>query len=322
MAYDQVCSGTKRLFLQYLDRPKEVLDIAALRLKIAEDPALQHLTNKIQSLVFALLSIGKNDYTGKVYGISNCHLAYKAVVHLEADLACRVTEHSMTDGDVRPEHFTFLVSSEVQYTISLKQFRQYFKNFYIFKSQSIFNNDISFPLDRNVQKWKRPLLVDTLAKLSLKVTPQGPRRLVTVDMMKRTLLEHFSRHPEARETVFDGGARTPGRSISEYEYSQVVVKVWLAKDSPRDWCLTDHQLDQLHGRVVLTGIIFSIGKTLPDFHSLNHFGFKINFDDRRLCHNLDTGSNHKTADQLVKEINVAAKKAGNVAKTNKRQRLQ
>ena len=186
----------------------------------------------------------------------------------------------MADGDVRPEHYDFLVRAEV-------------------------------PLDRNVQKWKRPLLMKTLTSLSLTVKPQGPRRSVTVEMMKRELLEHFAKHPEARETVFGGGARTSGLSISEYEYSNVVLTLWLAKNSPRDWCLTDHQLAQLHGRVVLTGILFSIGKVLPDFHSLSNFGFKIHLEDRRLLHNLETGATHETADQLLIGIN-----------KNKRQRLQ
>ena len=326
LAYDQLCRNDQRIDLQYLNQPNEVLDITLLRTKIAEDDALAHLNIPVQSSILGLLAMGKNDYTGKLYGISSCDLAYRALSEIESDLACPVNETSLNLQLLHQNHFDALVESGIKFTISRPMFSQFIKIIYILKNTIIFEADVSMALPKSVQKWKKPLLIKMIEKLSLKVDRPPGKKTITVDIMKMAIQKHFRENPAIRNDILDKG-KTDGIPLCNFDYGRTAAMVWQNKINSRDWCPTEHQLLNLYGRIVLASIVFSVAKKLPDLQSLLHFVYLPNLENESVSFNLKTGATHKTAEKLLKEINSKKRKmtqtastSSTVAKTNQQKR--
>ena len=157
------------------------------------------------------------------------------------------------------------------------------------------------------------MLLVALKDLSLSVDHPKP----TVAMMKSTIKDHLHKNPALKKNIIDK-CRTPGIPLSQFGYENVVVKIWEHKDNPRDWAPTETQMLNLYGRVVLCGIVFSVAPILPTIESLTNFGYKIETQTQTLAMNLDTGTTHRSPNQMLRTAN--SKSTATAKETNKKRR--
>ena len=108
----------------------------------------------MQTLVLSLLSLGFNDYSGRLFGMSP-DIAYKALQKLDSDLAFVLTPDSFDASNAVVEHWPFLMQSECAFSLAVDSFDEFIKLLYIEKNASLFKDVLKLPLPKNVQSWKK-----------------------------------------------------------------------------------------------------------------------------------------------------------------------
>ena len=310
LAYSQVCSNQQSIHLQFLNKPTEVIDLVTLRLEIGEDNDLSHLCRPIESLILAFISLGNNDYTGKLYGMTRCESVFEALSLMSTDLTCDVNSSDSSNVDnFLPDQYPYLESTGSIFTLSWPGFLEFFKILYILKNRSLFVDQVSLPVPKSVQKWRKPLLEKMLKKHEIVITCPTGKKTVTVPVMKQAIQDFYRNNPGKRQSEMDT-EKTEGQLLSEISFTSVAVKIWSSKDKATDWCPTVHQLKNLYSRSILTAMLFFVSKELPSLDALNHFGYIVDLEKRSVSLNLETGTtdqNEKSAAKVLRSMTSMAK---------------
>jgi hypothetical protein len=188
--FEQVCSARQTLHLQNLGSPIITYNVSQIYKSISDDPNLSHFNFPVQSLVFSFLSIGKNDYSGKIWGMS-CETVYKSLQKMENDLACIIDQDNHDQSQFSPDHLTTLLASKCKFSLSKPSFQQFIKLIYVEKNLIYFKGVLQSPLPTNIQTWKKFELTAAFDLLDISKTMENGK-LMTVPMMKDKLLIHLN----------------------------------------------------------------------------------------------------------------------------------
>ena len=286
LTYEKICGNNRHLSLQYLNETTEIFDLNLLRVTIKTDTELAHFAFPIQSLLFSILFLGYNNYTGRLSCLSNCDSAFGILKLLTTDLACPIDENSLSQGCFPSDHYSFLEKSGVNFTVNFQSFVEFIKIFFIMKNEVLFAEEVNLPVPKNIQKWRKPLLESMMSKFHLKVDELEGKKGPTVKQMKIVLQSHFNKNPSIWKTVLEGH-KTDDQTMFDIPYKKVADKIWVAKEQQKDWCPTEYQLSNFYGRIVYATMIFCVAKYIPNFDSLKYFGYLPDIENESITLNLD-----------------------------------
>ena len=270
MNFKQICSATQTLHLQNLSSTKIMYNISQIYNSISEDSNLSHVNHPVQSLVFSFLSIGNNDYSGRIWGMS-CGTAYQALQKMGKDLAYIIDQDNNAQIHSCPDHLNFSLESECYYSISLPSFKEFITLLYIERNLNLFKGVLQSPLPKNIQTWKKSELTAAFDFLDISKTEEGGK-LMTIPKMKAKLLNQLELNLQDKQRLETYTSQ--GKKPSELEYSFVQTTIWLNKN-PKDWCPSEYQIHNIFGRCVLTILLFSTPACFPPKVDLVKFGYNV-----------------------------------------------
>ena len=274
-------SENQKLFLQNLESTRTCYDVKEIFASISNDKELSKLRHPVQSLIFALLIIGNNDYSGKIWGMS-CNVAFKALGSLDEDLACKIADDCLASNPFLSAHLFSLFASKCPFSISYGSFQKFVKLIYIFKNASLFKGLVKLPMSKNILKWKKNDLISAYQLLNLDWKDSNGKDLL-VTALRSSLVSHLIANPTDQNKVDKN--LSEGVSPVDIDFKIVQKTLWLNKN-PRDWCPNMMQMKNLYGRSVLTGLLFSCPESFPPKNELVKFGFKVESDF--VCPNLSS----------------------------------
>ena len=256
-----------------------------------------------ETLIISFLSIGNNDYSGRIWGMSS-ETAYKTLKYMTRDLACLICQDTLDASQLLPEHLFTLFSSKCRFSVSNGAFQEFIKLLYIEKNIKLFRDELELPLPSNIKKWKKFELENAFNFLSVEKTCANGKSL-TVPKMKDKLLLYFVENPSEKQKLKKYMSK--GKKPSELDFLNVQKKVWLNKN-PRDWCPSSYQVLNLYGRIVLTCLLFSVTEYFPPRKDLEKFGYKL--EGQNILFNLKTSNNEK--EKNVRSLLAAIGKKRNI----------
>ena len=104
----EVCSNHQSVYLQNLASPQIGYNLLQLYESISEDQNLSQFQHPVQTLIFSLLCLGFNDYSGRLHGLSS-DIAYRALKKLKNDLAYKKDCDACYPLKTCAAHWPFLV---------------------------------------------------------------------------------------------------------------------------------------------------------------------------------------------------------------------
>ena len=210
----------------------------------------------------------------------NPELAFRSLVKMKDDLACLVNNESLEASNFAADHLFTLLSSKVKFSLAKSAFKQFIQLIYIEKNTQIFKGIVQTTLPKNVKKWGKADLILAFNTLNISTKGEDGKELL-VPALKDKFSSHLDVNKSDKRQI--DSLTSEGLSPLDLDYSCVQKMIWLNKN-PRDWCPTIEQLDNLYGRCVLTGLLFSCPGYFPPRYDLNKFGYRL--ADGDLFHNL------------------------------------
>ena len=307
---EELCNSNQKIFLQNIGFISKIYDINGICEMIIKDESLSHFKHPVQSLVFAFLVTGNNDYTGKIWGV-NPELAFKSLVKTNEDLACLVNEESFETSKFAADHLFTLISSKIKYSISQSTFLQFIQLLYIKKNTQIFKGLVQTNLPKNVKKWVKNDLISAFESLNISTKGEDGKELL-VPALRDKLSSHLDLNLVDKKKI--ESLTSEGVNPLDLDYSVVQKQIWLHKN-PREWCPTLEQIKNMYGRSVLTGLLFSCPVYFPVKCDLVKFGYCLDKDN--LLHNLSPSSTKEKNPRNI--LTMVMKRLGNLQEeSNKR----
>ena len=112
------------------------------------------------------------------------------------------------------------------FSLAADSFKEFIKLLYIEKNATLFKGVLKLPLPKNVQAWRKAVLMDVFNFLGIASTDEQGKSL-TVKVMKSFLLTHLETNQFDKKKL--DSFESTGKSISEVSYDFVIQTIWLHK---------------------------------------------------------------------------------------------
>ena len=306
--FNDMCGyGGKRMVLQYSNVHDLGNDIGMMCLKIESDHRLSHLELPVNSLIYALLCIGKNDYSGKISGMST-QIAFDALALMKEDLACPILD----EDNFLEKEFPHILSSRCIFALSFEAYKSFVKLLYIVKNPSLFPSIQGIKIPTAVSSWKVNLIDKAHSVMPQLQLEDGKS---TLSEKKANLKAFFESNTYAESALVENIKRHAADSVDMVSLNSVQRTVFLKKPEAKDWCPSPFQIENMYGRALIACLVFSIPESLPSKTELVNFGYVFTDESSGVLKaNLETGSGCRTnvARKLValnkRGINIESRK--------------